>query len=345
MAFNFKNSYNKFVEHGNKLNQSLNDMIGKDVFGQMHPIEDPREFAPYSTFPNYNTPEPEEWSQVKGNETTLTLNGNSIFVSKNLDTCIKYIPFFKESATYYTDRFKYKYKLCVEDYDTLVHYFPDIYNEGLTAMLSRAHSLLLPFGLFSISVTDFSEKHINKYDSAMRAFCATAEIEEEKKQAAEALGGQLGNSMQLEGGGFGVKGAAKGIASAELFNAGMGLLGKFVAHENKMTLEEKEKVYSDFDATALYELVYLDYLHTFYTLVQTLADNGILNGTTTLITESTENMLKNLANPMFPKESVGKLLSDIISNNPFIPECYEIMKNKLGETEEVKSIIDYFKLE
>lgn len=122
MAINFKNAFNKYVEQGNKLNKSFNNLVGKEVFGQMHPIEDPREFAPYSTFPSYSIPAPEQWSQVEGNETTLTLNGNNIFVSKNLDTCIKYIPFFKENAAYYTEQFKYKYNLCVEDYDTFTHY-------------------------------------------------------------------------------------------------------------------------------------------------------------------------------------------------------------------------------
>lgn len=172
-----------------------------------------------------------------------------------------------------------------------------------------------------------------------------AGIEQVKNQNAEVLGSQVGNSMQLQGGGFGIKGAAKGIATAELFNAGMGLLGKFVAHESKMTAEEKAEVYSRFDANILFKLVYLDFLYTFYTLIQILAENGILKGTTTLITQSTDNMLKNLENPMFPQENISKLLADIISNNPFIPQCYDIMKNKFGETEEVKAISDYFKID
>ena len=87
-----------------------------------------------------------------------------------------------------------------------------------------------------------------------------------------------------------------------------------------------------------------DYLDTFFTFVQTLCDNGILSEISTYFNEQTSNILNNLENPMFPKEKVSKILSEIITNNPFIPKCYQIMKNKLGETEEVIALSNYFKI-
>ena len=44
----------------------------------------------------------------------------------------------------------------------------------------------------------------------------------------------------MQGGGFGLKGAMKGVAKAEAFNFGMGMIGKFVAQQSKMTKAEKE---------------------------------------------------------------------------------------------------------
>ena len=67
----------------------------------------------------------------------------------------------------------------------------------------------------------------------------------EKKQSADSFGNKLGNSVRLQGGGFGLKGAAKGIAKAETFNFGMSALGKFVSHQLQMSDEEK----ADFDKT------------------------------------------------------------------------------------------------
>lgn len=343
MAFDFKNAFNKFVaEPGTKLNKTINNAIGKDVFGEIRPMEEAREFAPYDSFPSYNFPEPSEWTKQDGTEKVFTLDNNKISVSKNFDTCMSYRPMFKEAATYYSNRFKFKYSCCVNDFDTLLNYFYDMYNEGLSAILNRAYSLLLPFGVFSVSLDDFSKNHTNIYHRAISSYNAMAGIEESKNEAAQSLGNNVGNSVRLSGGGFGVKGAAKGIATAELFNMGMGLVGKYVANQTRMSPEEKQRAFAAFRADIFFTEVYNNYYNVFMTLVQTLADNGIIPGTTIMITPSTKTMIDNLSNPMFPKESICSVIADIISQNPFIPKVYNIMTEKVGETEEVKKIKEYF---
>ncbi len=343
MAFDFKNAFNKFVaEPGNKLNQTINNAVGKNVFGEIRQIEEPRQFAAYDTFPSYTVPEPNAWTTTDGEEKTFTLNGSKITVSKNLDICLKYRPLFKEAATYYSNRFKFKYECCVNDFDTLINYFHDMYNEGLADMLNRAYSLLLPFGVFSVSLEDFAQKHTSNYYRAISSYCTMAGIEETKNKNAQALGNNVGNSMRLQGGGFGIKGAAKGIATAELFNAGMGLVGKYVTNQTKMSPEEKQRAYAAFKADVFFTEVYNDYYNMFYTLVQTLADNGVLSGTTIMITSTLKTMIDNLSNPMFPDDRICPVIADIISQNPFIPKVFDILKAKIGETEEVKQISDYF---
>ena len=140
----FDKAFNKFAESGNKLNKGINKVIGKDVFGEIRPIEAPREFAEYSSFPQYDKEEPGNWSSKQGEGKTFNLSGATITVSKELDTCIQYRKDFAEAASYYTERFKYKYSVCVNDFDTLTHYFKEMYLEGLQPMLYRAYSLLLP---------------------------------------------------------------------------------------------------------------------------------------------------------------------------------------------------------
>lgn len=39
MAFNFEKGFNKFAEFGNSLNRTANKVIGKDVFGEIKPME------------------------------------------------------------------------------------------------------------------------------------------------------------------------------------------------------------------------------------------------------------------------------------------------------------------
>ena len=86
----FDKAFNKFAESGNKLNKGINKVIGKDVFGEIRPIEAPREFAEYSSFPQYDKEEPGNWSSKQVEGKTFNLSGATITVSKELDTCIQY---------------------------------------------------------------------------------------------------------------------------------------------------------------------------------------------------------------------------------------------------------------
>ncbi len=344
MAFNMKNAYNNlFVKPGNKLNRTLNNVMGKEVFGDIKPIEDERTYQPYDSFPEYSVPEPEAWEAInEGAEVEFSLNGSRITVSKNLDTCLRYRPLFREAATYYMSRFQFKYEHCVSDYDTLLHYFKNMYYEGMIPMLQRAYSLLLPFGVFAVNFESFAAKHGETYHRAFSSYCTMAGIQESQNQAAQEIGNLVGTSVQLQGGGFGARGAAKGILSAELFNAGMGLFGKIAANQARMTPEQKQRAYESFRPDIFFREVYSDYCNTFFTFVQVLSEQGVLPGTTTKISGNLSTILQNLENPMFPANQISAALAQIISANPFIPKAYAIMSAKLGETEEVKQITDYF---
>lgn len=135
MAFNLRDGFNKFVESNNKLNKKVNSVIGKDVFGELKKIEEPKTFEPYNSFPQYTVPEPAQWSVLTGTPKEFRLQDNSISISKELDTCIQYRKFFDEAANYYTEQFKFKYQNCVSDFDSLIHYFEEMYLEGLAPMV------------------------------------------------------------------------------------------------------------------------------------------------------------------------------------------------------------------
>lgn len=319
MAFDFKKAFNKFTNN-----------------------EEPRDFPPYDSFPKYPPAEPEQWSALKGESKEFTLDGNIISVSSELDACIKYRPFFKKAAEYYTEQFRFKYQNCVQDFDSFTHYFEEMYIEGLMPMEHRACSLLLPFGVFSANVDAFTSAHNNRYNKAVASYETMTGIEQTKNQTAEDLGNQVGGAIQLRGGDFGLKGAMKGVAKAEAFNFGMGLLGKLVANQNKMTQEEKAKVFAAFKRDSFFEDVYSDYYNTYLIFVQLLAENGVLNGINTIDSTADNTVFNNLKNPMFPQDKVAAAFAKLISGNPFVPEYFVLLEQKLGRTDEVKQIVDYF---
>lgn len=344
MAGLFEKGFNKFAEYGNLVNKGINKVVGKEVVGEIKKMESPKEFPSLDSFPKYLFPEPEQWTQQVGEEKVFSLDESTICVSSNLDSCLKYRKFFVSSAEYYTSQFKFRYQNCINDFDSLIHYFSEIYLEGLSAMAKRAYSLLLPFGVFSANVENFITQHIDNYHKAIDSYDTMANIEKSRNQASANLGNQIGNAVQMQGGGFGIKGAMKGVAQAEAFNLGMGMLGKYMENQTKMSKEEKAKIFAEFKEDIFFQEVYSDYYNTFLTLVQTLADNGVLDGTTTIVNDEYNTILQNLQNPMFPQDRFATAISKLISSNPFVPVCYELLKQKYGETEEVYQIINYFNM-
>ena len=338
----FEKAFNKFAKTGTAMNRGINKAIGKNVFQDIKEIEPERQYQPYDSFPPYNEPEPEQWVPLSGEEKQFTLQGNTFSVSANFDTAMQYRNQFKEAARYYADRFKYKYQCCVNDFDTLLHYFPEMYYEGLAPMLHRAYSLLLPFGLFSISIDSFSDNHTAKFKKAVKSYEVMAGIEASKNQQAEQLGDAVGNSFRLQGGGFGLKNAAKGIAKAEGVNLGMQAIGKFIAHQSKMSPEEKAQTYAAFKQDVFFEEVYSDYVNAFMTLMQTLSGNSVIERISILTTNEFNTMIQNLQNPMFPQNMVADTLIKLITKYPFAPKWYQILITKFGQTKETEEIKNYF---
>ncbi len=342
MAFDFKNGFNKFADMNNSLNRSINNAIGKDVFKDLKKIEDAREFQDYSTFPEYSVPEPEEWTAQSGEEKDFSIQGNVIHVTSELDLCMKYRDKFIECANYYTDRFKYKYDMCATDFDAFLNYFKPMYLEGLTPMLKRAYSLFLPLGIFDSDIETFTNLHLERYSRAYESFATIAGIELQNNINAAQAGNAVGNSITMRGGGFGFKGAMKGVAQAELFNLGMGALGKLVEHQSKMSQEEKAAAWEKFNKEAFFEEVLSDYTNTFFTLIQCLSEHSLIGDVTVIMSKETQTIFTNLQNPMFPEDKFIPTAVKIISTNPFVEPFYNVLEKKLGSTDEINAVKTYF---
>lgn len=342
MALNFKDGFNKFAEVNNGINRKLNKAIGKDVFGEVKKIEDEREFPEYESYPEYSVPEPEQWPALKGEEKSFYIQGYEIKVTAALDTCILYRDNFYQCARYYADRFEYKYKMCATDFDAFLHYFEKMYLEGLTPMAYRAYSLFLPLGIFDSDVEAFSTYHTGRFNKAIQSYQTMMGIENAKNAQAAQLGNTVGNSVTMRGGGFGFKGAMKGMAQAEAFNLGMSVMGKFVEHQNRMTPEQKAEAWEKFRGDILIEEVYSDYLNTYYTLLQFLADRGLIGEVSTLINKDDETIYNNLKNPMFPKEQFVPTVVKQICKNPFQEDYYKMLILKMGDSDEVSAVRNYF---
>lgn len=342
MAFSFKDGFNKFAEQDNKFRKGLNNAIGKDVFREVQKIEDPIDYPPLSSFPVDKSNDPVLNEPIVGEEKLFCISGADIRFSAELDACFQYRKVFKEFAEFYTQRFKDRYQLLAKDYDSFVHYFPDIYAEGHIPIIAAACSILLTFGIFNINDKSFYDLHISKFASAANSYVTVAGVEQERNLRAQASGEALGNAVQLRGGGFGLKGAMKGVAKAEAFNMGMGLFGKLAENTMRMTREEKAQVFSKFNTELFFKEVFSDYYHVYLTMVRVLEENHILENVKIEKDEEYQSIINNLNNPMFPKDKMATALSQLIVNYPFEKDGYELLNNKYGDEDDAQELIRYF---
>ena len=51
MASLFEKGFNKFADMGNALNKEANKLVGKEVFGEIKKIEEPKVFPPFESYP------------------------------------------------------------------------------------------------------------------------------------------------------------------------------------------------------------------------------------------------------------------------------------------------------
>ena len=343
MGIDFKKIYNKgFAEPGSKLNQTVNKAIGKDVFKDIKKMEDPKVFPEFSTYAPYEEEEPEQWPVLEGEEKTFEFQGIEIKFSKNLDTCLKYTDLFKLSADYYAKRFKFRYGQCVKDYDSFLNYFEEMYFEGLSDMIKRAYSLLLPVGVFDYTVEKFFEYHVDNYCLAIQSFEKMMNIVDSKNKKASETGESIGNSLSFRGGGFGLKGAMKGMAQAEALNAGMTLIGKYFSNQMKMSEEEKSAIFSKFKEDIFFKEVYSDYLNTIMSLIQVLSEKDLIGLVSTRTGEDYNTIIDNVTNPLFPEDKVAPVFAELLEKYPFTKKTYDALEKIYGDTDEIKNIREYF---
>ena len=67
MASLFEKGFNKFADMGNALNKEANKLVGKEVFGEIKKIEEPKIFPPFESYSPCAVEEPERWTALTGN--------------------------------------------------------------------------------------------------------------------------------------------------------------------------------------------------------------------------------------------------------------------------------------
>ena len=160
------------------------------------------------------------------------------------------------------------------------------------------------------------------------------------------------NRARMVGGGFGVEGAVKGMATAGSINLAGGavhgafnLIGKGIS--SSIAAADKRAIFKDKNtldtlANGVYNACY--FIHYIYinTLEKRVADTKYRT-VKQVEADKAENIFKNLQNPAFPEDKIVSTLIEILSLNPYESSYYGYIFKKYGdEKRELQEIADYF---
>ena len=214
--------------------------------------------------------------------------------------------------------------------DDLIKYGSDIFGECMQPLWNACVQALISVGIVHIDVSEFIARYQDYYDYWNEAFdvvadqyaaivCNQAQLNAYRKQRRE-------NRSRLEGGGFGLAGAAKGIAVAETVNLafgaahmvfnGLGKLGSSIAASNK-----KNQIFHNPQTHS--NLAYAVYRSAFFTHTALIAcmneelGTSYFTGASSALQATSDGILHNIQQYMANKDAAWQPLLKGLSMNPY----------------------------
>lgn len=300
-----------------------------------------------STAPSNEKPESikDVWKSANGQQREFPLCGHTLKVSSGLDVFNTYRLMFRKFADECANSARAEYNKKVRDLVTYLQFTPEIYGYYLAAVCDKAVQILISDGIWNITQSDFINAHKAKYHLVFDDISVTVESVEltiEKNQ--RSVANTMSFVPNLIGGGFGLKGAVKGIARATAFNlARNSIESSLIKGAANINAAQQTELYNRIKPDVLFEHFFLDYWRVFLTVVSILhrnkknvwlpIDSNIKNA---------DGVFDNLSNPNFPKEQLVAAFIKILQMKPYDKRYYKFMVSHFGDTEEVKAIRNYF---
>jgi hypothetical protein len=285
------------------------------------------------------------WEQIKGTARTFPLSGSVLEISGSMDIFNSYRLKFREIASRYADKAEKAYKSKVHDFVTFMEFFPKIYLDNLELIAKRATDILIAEDVWSVTYDEFMLMHIGEYHLALDDYNTMAESVELTVQAnQERTAGIMSFIPHVSGFGFGIKGALKGIATAEAFNIVRdGIENAAMKNTANVNPAQQQELYARVNPDVLLYNVYADYFNVFLTLVKVLGASGqdIWLPSDESYSSAT-SVFKNLSNPNFPQAKVTGAFIEILKIMPYDADYYKWAISKFEGAEEVAAIKNYF---
>lgn len=287
----------------------------------------------------------ETWKPESGTVRTFSLEGKVLEVPENLDVFNNYRLKFRQLASECADCARAEFNKKVHDLPTYLDMFPCIYGYYMAAMVDKAMEIVVAENIWTVTKDSFMKDHTNNFHLASDDLSVTIKSVGLTIQANQR---SVSNAMSfvpnLIGGGFGIKGAAKGIATATAFNVARdsteAALVKSAANINQA---QQIELYNRVNHDILFQHVFLDYWRVFLTLVAVLRKNGKdIWWPSNESTQQAQNIFQNLSSPAFPQDKLLEVFLNILKTNPYNAAYHKFLLSRFGKTEEAIAIKNYY---
>lgn len=287
------------------------------------------------------------WENEQGVAREFVLNGQILTISESMALHNMYRLKFYELAKECAECAKGEYMRRIRDLKTFALYFDKINKFYRGILCDKAMEIIVASGIWTETRESFEKEFNLRYDDAT-GFVALVgnQIKEVKQQKQEAVASMMSLVPNVEGGGFGLKGAVKGIAGATAFNIARDAIeASAVAGVNNIDEDEQAEIYAvvKSELQSLFNMMFNDYFRCYLTVVKILNKNHvpIWMFDEKKISES-NNIFKNLSNPNFPQEKALEIIISLLEQNPYNVEYHQYLRSKFSVTEEVEAISKYF---
>lgn len=269
-----------------------------------------------------------------GTDKTFPLNGKELHITADMDAFNEYRLNFRNIAKLCADTAAREYTAKVNNLETFLDYFPEIYLKYLDIMGDKAIDIFISESIFSITREEFLEQHKADFHLAIDDIENMAESIQLTIKKNRAVSGTIQSlaSKYLS--------SSVGISEEDLNAFTDGLLDEAAQH---LSDAQKAELYGRVKPHMLFSRVFCDYWNVFLSLVFKLREFGHnLWWPDNVVFENSKNIFKNISNPNFPQDKVCDVLFAIIHASPYNSKYYEFMQTKFGDTEEVTNIRTYF---
>ena len=287
----------------------------------------------------------EIWEPIVPSVREFPLGDKKVVVTAGMDAFNSYRNTFRDLAKKFSDAAKAEYFKRVKNLITYLEFFPKIYYKYIDALCTKAMDIFISEGIWTVTKESFEETHIQNYHEAIDEFEITIQSIELTLQKNVSSATRFTRFVpHLVGGGFGVKGAAKGILQAEAFNLVRdGVEKGLVKNASQISIPQQEELYGRIKPDNLFIHVYNDYWRIFISIVTELRNNGKdIWFPSDEQANRVKNIFTNMSNPNFPQNRKLEAFISILTTFPYSREYLKYMVNTYGENEQTTAIRNYF---